>query len=496
MAVASLGLVSCDMDLKPYNAIEETEALQSITDFKNMRVGLYSGLRGITAGGYLTATELQADNFNAVVGYSNTYGDMHRWQYTPTTDTFEGVYGGYQGLIGRANFIITNQTQADTTKFEPADQVTAKKIIGEAYFMRAYCIYQLSQFFCKAYDASIANQPNTGVSYSTVYQPTSDNTKYPGRYTLEETYNQIAADLAEAKARIDVAGSPSYGYISNDVITALEARVALSKKDYATAAQKASSLIESQTYPLCADVDELASMWWMDGGTETILQIPVTSKDELPGQNGVRYLPYQDGAVPDYIPTAEVVNLFEDGDARLDIYFVMDKLTTTSGASGYAVEFNKFPDESGLWEALNKDQSARFTSEPKVFRIGEMYLIAVEAYAKMGDLASATKYLNLLKASRFYDYTETQFPSADAIFKELKNERRRELLGEGFRIFDLKRWGDDMVRGEVQNSAFCLFPGSAVTTNMKKSASDPMFVWPIPQAERDANPQIVQNPGY
>ena len=117
MAVASLGLVSCDMDLKNYNAIEETEALQSITDFKNMRVGLYSGLRGITAGGYLTATELQADNFNAVVGYSNTYGDMHRWQYTPTTDTFEGVYGGYQGLIGRANFIITNQTQADTTKF-------------------------------------------------------------------------------------------------------------------------------------------------------------------------------------------------------------------------------------------------------------------------------------------------------------------------------------------------------------------------------------------
>ena len=42
LSVMTLGFVSCDMDLKPYDAIPDTEALQSYNDFKNMRVGLYS----------------------------------------------------------------------------------------------------------------------------------------------------------------------------------------------------------------------------------------------------------------------------------------------------------------------------------------------------------------------------------------------------------------------------------------------------------------------
>ena len=34
LAVLTLGMTSCDMDLKPYDSIPDTEALRSYTDFK------------------------------------------------------------------------------------------------------------------------------------------------------------------------------------------------------------------------------------------------------------------------------------------------------------------------------------------------------------------------------------------------------------------------------------------------------------------------------
>lgn len=502
LAALTIGVASCDMNTVPYDAINDNEALTSITDFKNMRVGLYDALRGLTSGGNLVSTEIQCDNFNAVVGFSNTYGEMYRWQFTASSGDVSGAYGGYQILIGRANFILTNKNQLDMSILEtPEDSALIDKIIGEAYFVRAYSLFQLTQFYCAAYDKATASEPNTGVAYNLTFSPTSDPSKYPGRATLEETYAQIASDIAEAKKGIHEKGQACSAYITTDLITALEARVALSKKDYATAAIKAVEVINSGNYALCANADELVEMWHNDGNAEAIWQIPVPSKEELPSQNGRHYLPYSDGSVPDYLPTLDFVKLFipsepNQSDNRIAAYFTLGELATTSGASGKAYMFNKFTDESGLWEAMGKIESARFTSEPKPFRIAEMYLIAAEAYAMSNKVPEGAKYLNELKKKRIAGYVDTEFPSANALMQELKNERRRELAGEGFRLFDLKRWGEGVVRGEAQNLDFCLFPGSNVTTNMKRSANDNRMTWPIPQHEIDSNPQMVQNPGY
>lgn len=494
----TLGLVSCSMDKTPYDAINEAEALQSVNDFKNMRIGLYSALRTLTSGGYITLSEIQCDNFNAVVGYSNTNGEVHRWQFTSGTSEFASIYSGYQALIGRANFIITNQGQLNKEDLDDDEMAFVNKVLGEAYFMRAFCIFQLAQYFCNAYDAQTASEPHSGVSYSLVYAPSSDASTYPGRKTLEETYTQIEQDIAEAKARINVKGEVASAYITTDVVTAFEARVQLAKKNYKEAADLAASVISTNNYALCDGAEAIETMWHADGTSETILQIPVPSKDELSGQNGIRFLPYQDGSVPDYIPTKEFVQLFDANDYRLTSYFSVYNMSTTSGASGSAILFNKYADHSALWDALGQSEDGRFMSEPKPFRIAEMYLIAAEGYAMAStpDQELATKYLNDLKSKRIKDYTDTQFASIAGLMSEIKNERRRELACEGFRLLDLKRWNEGVVRGEPQNLDFCLFPGSAVTTELKKSASDPRMTWPIPHGEMDANPQMHQNDGY
>ena len=82
------------------------------------------------------------------------------------------------------------------------------------------------------------------------------------------------------------------------------------------------------------------------------------------------------------------------------------------------------------------------------------------------------------------------------------DERRREFLGEGMRLFDLKRWNDDVTRSTPQQMDvegefvdIAQSPG-ANTTQLVREAGNDRFVWPIPRQEIDANPQVVQNPGY
>lgn len=512
IAVFSFGLSSCDMDMKPYNAIPDSEALKTYTDFVNMRTGLYSPLRGLTSGGYLLTTELMTDNFNAVVGFSNTYGDMYRWQFNAQTDDFESIWAGFQGVIGRCNYIIDYSADVDLNSTdiigeeEDPEEIAAiqqeiHQIIGEAYFIRAFCLYNLAQYFCADYEASSATAANSGVAYSIKYEPTSDNSKYPARATLAETYQQIKSDIEAAKPLIPAETTSlnktnPLAYVSQDLITAFEARVALAMDDYATAAAKAVQLINTGAYALCADADELVDMWHNDNAPEAIWQLPIPSTNELAGQNGRYFLPYTAGSTPDYIPSGDFIGVFTSDDLRIDAYFKAETITTTSGSSGTVLEMNKYPDDSNIHQNVVKTENGRFQTEPKVFRIAEMYLIAAEAYAMSGNVAEAAKYLNELQANRFADFTEKSYGNATELMNELKNERRREMVCEGTRLFDLKRWHMGVNRTSTQQDDLCLFPGSTVTTKLSKAANDPKMIFPIPKAEIDANPQIVQNPGY
>lgn len=498
LSVLTFGLCSCDLDTLPYNSIVDEDALQSPSDFKNIEVGLYSPLRGLNSGAYLKLPELMADGFNAVVGYSNTYGDIHRWQFNTQTGDFESMWGSPQGLIGRCNYIIDYAAKVDTTNadvFDADGKTLVKKVIGEAYFIRAFCIYMMAQYFCADYDAKTADAANSGIAYNLTYAPTSDNTKYPARFTLAQTYAQIKSDVNEAKSRITTKGEPSAAYITTDVITAFEARVALAMDDYSTAIAKATAIINSGTYSLVTDQKSLDDMWRSDGGTETIWQLPIPSVNELASQTGSNFLPYSKGSVPDYLPTQGLIDLYSAKDHRLKTYFRADEITTTNGTIGKIKEFNKYPDTTAVYNAL-KTEGSRFQSEPKVFRLAEMYLIAAEAYAQSNDFTNAAKMLNTLEAARIDDYTPQTFGNLSSLMTEVRNERNRELVCEGFRISDLKRWNLGVTRSTPQQLDLCLQPGSAITTNLSRAASDYRMIFPIPKAETDANPQIVQNPGY
>lgn len=113
-----------------------------------------------------------------------------------------------------------------------------------------------------------------------------------------------------------------------------------------------------------------------------------------------------------------------------------------------------------------------------MFRIAEAYLIAAESvYHTGGD---ALTPLNKLKESRFLDPVTL---SGTALYQEIKDERTREFAFEGMRFFDLKRWGEPVVRRNPQNFNFIPRTPTDQFEGLNGPASDHKFIWGIPTSE-------------
>ncbi len=101
--------------------------------------------------------------------------------------------------------------------------------------------------------------------------------------------------------------------------------------------------------------------------------------------------------------------------------------------------------------------------------------------------------LQKLRESRIQNYSHTNL-TGDALMEAIKTERLKEMIMEGTRISDLRRWGDGFTRMAPQTA-----PGNitlAIHNGLTIQHDNYMFVWPIPQHETSANPDIQQNEGW
>jgi hypothetical protein len=127
----------------------------------------------------------------------------------------------------------------------------------------------------------------------------------------------------------------------------------------------------------------------------------------------------------------------------------------------------KYPGNAGASVAV-------YTSNIRVVRLSEMYLIAAEAALKEGE--DAAGYMNVLRENRIENYVNVPTVTLDDIL----DERRKELFAEGQIAFDFWRNGKN-----VENENFTV------------SATDYKTVLPLPVEEIDlSNGLLVQNPGY
>ena len=500
VAVATLSLSSCDLEKLPYTAIEQDVAFQSVQDLTNYRVGFYSPLKSLTVGGRIYYEDLRADMFHALADFGNFVGLPYAWIMESTDQDAESLWFGDYGVIANLNYALDafpKFLEDYKDKLEEADVKLVNQYIAEAHMTRAIAYLDLATKFCEAYDpATAANK--MGLMITEHYAPTSDNTKYPGRSSLFDTYKFIMDDIKAAEAGITAAGAPNSVYYTVDAVKALKARVALYMQDYATASQLAHSLISEGKYAL-AEGDKFVDMWVNDASTENIMLVTMSLQDA--GSATGTYFIYDndkgDGTTPDpqYMPTQALLDLYVDGDIRFDAYFEERHVV----AEGFG--------EDDLWlfykytgnPALRSGAKWNYIQMGKPFRIAEQYLIAAEADARLGGeaVANGAAALNDLRAARIDGYTTEDYLTDAALLAAVKAERARELVGEGFRMQDLKRWNQPVTRGASQ-SPDLMKTGANYGEMTNKDINGPGALWPIPKTEIDANPQIrnQQNPGY
>lgn len=486
LATISLSATSC-LDKYPNYAIPADKAINTLDELDQAAIGLYASfLSGALYSGYLTLLpDLQCDMAYAVNGYTNIYGNIWRWDILATNSEITSVYASLYAVIANANFMLQYAPRVEQTLTTDEEFEYFNQICGEAYFARALAYSELIKLYCKDYNENTLLEP--GVVIVTKY-----NTDEPiVRATLEDSYKRVIKDLDTAIELMDLDEDSFSGalfsstYFNEYTAYALRARVALYMKDYDTAIEYASKVIDSGYYALSPANVEYSSgmsyftyMWQYDDATEIIWKVGYTI-NSYGGALGQPFFNYDYRSMkPDYVPAEWVLNLYDQSDLRYGNYFYTYQ-------TGY--------DHGLQWPLLVKyfgnmnfyNSNILHTTMPKPFRLAEQYLIRAEAYAMKENYGLAGDDIATLRAARYESYGSSVAMTKDSAMEIIEEERVKELYMEGFRLMDLKRWGKGFERKPQEQS---LENGSS----LKIESDNVFFVWPIPKHELEAPGSMIE----
>jgi starch-binding outer membrane protein, SusD/RagB family len=453
LAVATLfGTQSCEdnLDIQPNSSLIADTAFKNVEDLQNALNSAYANYDNNT----ILFNSIFTDNTKVGVDNGGQQLTLHRLVLDPTTGVAGALWTSRYAMINKVNRIM-----------EAAGQITIPEgredevdhILGQAYALRAFAHFELFQYFTPDYQ-----DPN-GLSVPAV--ETVVTVENLPRNTVSEVYTLMNSDLDTAASLLD-SGLNDVKYITPDFITALRARMALFAGEYSKAKGFAETLINK--YAL-ADQAEYVNMFLDLDDTEVIFEAARVIGDARPG-----YIWHFSGGGPFIEMSNSLFNELETEDVRYGVLFNADD----SDPSANLHLINKYP-----------GTAVEFLADVKVFRVSEMYLIKAEAEMRSSMLEESKATLKELRDARFG--METAIPSYSSLNEGLDfllEERRIELAFEGHRYLDLKRLNRDLVRaqadcGNLDNA--CEIP-----------SSDKRFTLPIPLFEMNANPLMVQNPGY
>ena len=335
------------------------------------------------------------------------------------------------------------------------------------------------------------------------------------------------------------------GRITKGGALAILGRVYLAEKRWADAKNTYQQIIDLNLYIIDPRFKEL----FEDGG-ENSREIILTSKrmPEVYGNSILlsclgftwggfhHYSPYNelveefectDGKPINESPLYEVDNPYVNRDPRLLKTFFIDGITIYKGTRYVAHPDSsptKYPDQLTRrpWSGymVKKFCDEGYSGEVRVYgcdfpmiRYAEVLLSYLEANIESGTTITQTlldETINLVRGRAeigMPPVTETDPAKLTTI---LRRERRVELAWEGLRLFDLFRWRTAHIhlRSRVHGMKLCTQAQAPTYTKFPVNQNGYYFceetffrenvdyLWPIPQTERDVNPNLVQNPGY
>lgn len=474
MLLAALlgGLSSCGdswLDSEPSTSIATTKSITRLSEAGFALNGVYDLMQSSDAysGRLIYYGDVTGDDMQAVSATKRT-GNYYRFNFT-RDNAPESHWSYLYGIIQNCNVILDGLDKLTVTTDE---QATFDDTKGQALCLRAMAYFDLTRLFGYPY------LKDKGASLGVpLVLDVSSTTSKPSRNTVAECYAQILKDLSEG---IRLVGTGfSKGHINRWGALTLLSRVQLYKGDNAAALEAAKQAIagaESNGYALWSNTD-YPTAWAADASEanpgEVLFEI-VNLTTDSPGRESMGYLSSKDG-YDDEVVTVSFYHLLSQ-----DPHDVRLKILSFDGSS-YAY-VNKFQPQGN--EAI-------MDANIPLIRLSEAYLNAAEAAQKLGDNSQAVAYLDPIVRRANPDNT---VQGTTVTLDRVLTERRKELVGEGHRMFDVIRNGMKVERRNETDKHLAKTRHN--TSYMEYDWTFGKIVLPIPKAERDANPNIQQNPEY
>jgi len=419
--------------------------------------------------------EIMTDNFHhyaTTMQASNgaTYVPLYLWKdeysesITYATPTF--AYAHYYRKIYEANVIIEGleELNISTTK--------AKALLGEALVLRAYSYFSLINLFSLHYNEE-TNASNLGVPL--VIEVPKENRPLYNRATVKEVYDQIDKDLAEGIALMEAAlvELPRTPYrFSLASVYAFMTRVNLYKGKWEEAVNYADKVVQDRGMPIRKLIEDINRKTTTTERffAQEIMNPSIHANLLLVNQTSTflcRPFGYRLGG---FYLAHNVFYTTPSIDLRTQLFIAGG---TVIDSVALVVKYANQPN--------NPNAAA---SRYDLFTMEEVLLNRAEANLKKSspDILKAMADIEIIRKERFRttNYSPLPIPvTVDDAIDLVLDERKLELIGQGYRWYDIKRLGLRIEHRLVRTSSQ---PDEVLLANDKRTAIQ------IPQ------PAIVGNP--
>ena len=536
LAIIALLATSCEeefLERTPTDAISASDALANVENMQLILNGVHRGLYSQSQTVFPGGNTGRANNHYWVPMGDNLAGhlihtanaDNLGWRTNmqwndhtiPTSLTNELFWYHRYNIILHANLLINNIAESDFTETPELFE-----ILGQAHTYRAYAYLSLIQHFARGY---LIGNPSSDPGVPLLSSTEDPYTSEP-RSTVQQVYDQIEADLDAALVAFESgtgrtgSGAAAKSQLNANVAHGLKARWALSKGDWAQAAESAVAAREG--FPLMSEAD------WLSGFNSNNLPEVIWGSNVIDAETtffrSYFYLAsntFNGSQIRNNPKIADrrLVDAIPETDYRREVFIVDAPNTNSSAANGQGGSAENDPNydsqeafeerraeinaEYSITNAFNQHPYMHFklknanpgSIDPDdviYMRSSEMYLIEAEALAMLGDIEGAQAALQPLGEERDSNYDVTLYNTQESLIEHIKFQRRLELWGEGFGYTDKIRWDEGIDHAADGGSGASEVLYQQAYQIERPSVNDD-WIFKIPQAEFNANPNLTSS---
>lgn len=522
------------LDLAPSDRYTELTFWQSDDNVNSALNNIYSG---IYTSDRIFYNEALSDNAYTKLGVSSGVDALSSGNFTISLPRFQNDWAYYYGGIKSCNIFLENVDKNTTLTASLKDRMKA-----EVRFVRAWHHFNLMKWWG---DVPLLKKDISPDEAKVV-------SRTPRAEVLQFVLDELDAAAAALPTNTQYAKS-DWGRVTKGAALALKARVLLYEGNrmnevVTICEQLINNQAQNGAYSLAASYTDLFSDKTVNKeSTESIFALQYVPQLRTWGDY-IDFAPISAGARTNNLsPTQELVNAYimtngkaitdagsgynendpyKNRDPRLAATVVYDQYKWvnpdgstqtiyikpgTAPAGQSANEYSRAGQGTATGYYWRKYWDPNYAAPGfssglnlHLLRYAEVLLMYAEAKNALGQM-TADVWNTTIRALRvragFTDAGALDYPGAGANLEQIiRNERRCELVMEGIRIDDLRRWklAETVMNGWVHGAKYGdpTVDNGYIQVQLRVFDKSKHYLWPVPPSERALDVNLSQNNGY